>query len=111
MRCTRRRRYREQGREGEGVGRAAQAAVMSELGHWPASDSRICGGSLLGGIIYDRSVTEIQTAIVELPFEELANLLDWIEEYRSDAWDRQTAQDVEAGRFDALRQRVREQHR
>jgi hypothetical protein len=55
------------------------------------------------------SVTEIQTAIIELPSEELANLLEWIKEYRSDAWDRQIAQDVEAGRFDALRQRVREQ--
>ena len=55
------------------------------------------------------SVKEIQTAIVELPQEELVNLLDWIEEYRSDQWDRQIAQDVESGRFDALRQRVREQ--
>ena len=55
------------------------------------------------------SVKEIQTAIIELPPGELANLLEWIEEYRADAWDRQIAQDVEAGRFDALRQRVREQ--
>ena len=55
------------------------------------------------------SVQEIQTAIVELPKEELANLLGWIEEYRADLWDRQIAQDVEAGRFDALRQRVQEQ--
>ncbi len=55
------------------------------------------------------SVKEIQTAIVELPQEELANLLDWMEEYRAEQWDRQIAQDVEAGRFDALRQRVREQ--
>ena len=55
------------------------------------------------------SVQEIQTAIVELPPGELQNLLEWIEEYRSDAWDRQIAQDVETGRFDALRERVREQ--
>ena len=55
------------------------------------------------------SVKEIQTAIVGLPQEELANLLDWIEEYRFDQWDRQIAQDVESGNFDALRQRVREQ--
>jgi len=55
------------------------------------------------------SVQEIQTAIVELPQGELANLLEWIEEFRSDEWDRQIAQDVEAGRFDALWQRVREQ--
>ncbi len=55
------------------------------------------------------SVKEIQTAIVELPPGELVSLLEWIEEFQSDEWDRQIAQDVEAGRFDALRQRVREQ--
>jgi len=55
------------------------------------------------------SVKEIQTAIVELPPGELAGFLEWIEEFRADAWDEQIARDVEAGRFDALRQRVREQ--
>ncbi len=55
------------------------------------------------------SVQDIQTAIAELPAGELDSLIAWIEEYRADAWDRQIAQDVDAGRFDALRQRVREQ--
>lgn len=55
------------------------------------------------------SVQEIQTAVRELPPGELDDLIEWIEEYRADAWDRQIARDVEAGRFDALRQRVREQ--
>lgn len=55
------------------------------------------------------SVKEIQTAIVELLPGELVSLLEWIEEFRSEEWDRQVAQDVEAGRFDAARQRVREQ--
>ncbi len=55
------------------------------------------------------SVKEIQSAITELPAGELSALLEWIEEYRAEAWERQIAQDVEAGRFDALRQRVREQ--
>jgi len=55
------------------------------------------------------SVKEIQSAIVELPRKELASLLEWIEEFRSYQWERQIGQDVDAGRFDALRQRVREQ--
>ncbi len=55
------------------------------------------------------SVRDIQTAIAELPPGELADLMEWMEEHRSDAWDRQIAQDAEAGRFEALRQRVREQ--
>lgn len=57
------------------------------------------------------SVRDIQAAITELPPGELDSLMEWIEEYRADAWDRQIAQDVEAGRFDALRERVREQRR
>ena len=55
------------------------------------------------------SVRDIQTAIAELPPGELADLMQWIEEYQAEAWDRQIARDAEAGRFEALRQRVREQ--
>ena len=55
------------------------------------------------------SVQDIQAAIAELPEVELESLIAWIEEYRAEAWDRQIAQDVEAGRFDALRERVRQQ--
>lgn len=55
------------------------------------------------------SVQDIQTAIAELPAGEIESLLAWIEEYRADAWDRQIERDVEAGRFDALRERVRGQ--
>lgn len=57
------------------------------------------------------SVQDIQTAITQLPAWELESLMDWIEEYRAEAWDRQISQDVEAGRFDALRERVREQRK
>lgn len=55
------------------------------------------------------SVQDIQTAIAELPLGELESLIEWIEGYRADAWDRQIEWDVEAGRFDALRERVRGQ--
>jgi hypothetical protein len=57
------------------------------------------------------SVQDIQTAIAELPAGEVDALLEWIEEYRAEAWDRQIARDVEAGRFDALRERVRQQRK
>lgn len=55
------------------------------------------------------SVQEIQTAIAELPADEIDALMEWIDEYRAEAWDNQIARDVEAGRFDALRERVRQQ--
>ena len=40
------------------------------------------------------SVEEIQSAIVDLPSEEFATLLEWIEEYRAETWDRQNAQKI-----------------
>ena len=38
------------------------------------------------------NVEEIQSAIVELPSEELTTLLEWIEKYRAETWDRQIGQ-------------------
>ncbi len=55
------------------------------------------------------SVQEIETVIAELPPTELAELTQWFEEFQADAWDRQIARDVKAGRFDAIIQRVNEQ--
>lgn len=37
--------------------------------------------------------------------------MEWIEELKSDAWDRQIAQNAKAGRFGAFRQRVRDQRK
>ena len=67
------------------------------------------GGLAFIGYNLNMSVKEIEKALIELPPGELDALLERIEEYRADAWDRQIAQDVEAGRFDTLRERVREQ--
>jgi len=55
------------------------------------------------------SVKEIEKAIAELPPPELADLAKWFEEFQEDAWDHQIAQDVKAGRFEAILQRVEEQ--
>lgn len=55
------------------------------------------------------SVLEIQTAIVELPPGELEDLIEWIEEYGSNSWDRQIEHDAEAGSVEALRRRVQDQ--
>ena len=55
------------------------------------------------------SITEIKTSIAQLPPTELADLTEWFEEFQEDAWDRQIAKDVKAGRFEAIFQRVDEQ--
>jgi hypothetical protein len=45
---------------------------------------------------------EIETAIAQLPASEVAKLAEWFEEYQARVWDQRLAQDVEAGRLDAL---------
>ena len=67
-----------------------------------------CGGRLVGynGVM---SITEIKTIISQLPPADLADLTEWFEEFQEDAWDRQIANDVKAGRFEAIFQRVEEQ--
>ena len=46
------------------------------------------------------SITEIKTSISQLPPTDLADLTEWFEEFQEDAWDRQIANDVKAGRFE-----------
>jgi len=48
------------------------------------------------------SVTEIEAAIAELPNEELAELINWLESHHAGIWDKQIEDDLEAGRLDAL---------
>ena len=55
------------------------------------------------------SVQEIEAVISQLPPTDLAELAQWFGEFQADAWDRQIAQDVRAGRFDAILKRVDEQ--
>jgi hypothetical protein len=55
------------------------------------------------------SITEIKTEISQLPPADLMDLAEWLEEYQADAWDRQIARDVKAGRFEAILQKVNEQ--
>jgi len=52
---------------------------------------------------------QIKAAITQLPPSELADLFDWLEEFQADAWDRQIAQDVMSGKFEAVLQRVDKQ--
>ena len=55
------------------------------------------------------SVTEIKTIIAQLPPPDLADFAEWFEEFQAETWDRQIANDVKAGRFEAILRRVDEQ--
>ncbi|MBV9959548.1 MAG: hypothetical protein JO360_14075 [Acidobacteria bacterium] len=48
------------------------------------------------------TIKEIESAIAQLPPSELAELARWFEEFQASVWDEQLAQDVKAGRLDAL---------
>lgn len=55
------------------------------------------------------TLNQVKAAIAQLPPPELADLADWLEEFQADAWDRQIARDVKAGKSEAIFQRVDEQ--
>lgn len=55
------------------------------------------------------SITEIETAITQLPAEEVDKLMSWLEEYHASIWDKQIADDLDAGKFDNLLQEVEEE--
>jgi hypothetical protein len=48
------------------------------------------------------SVTEIESAIAQLPKKDFAELMAWLQEYRERAWDDQIEDDLAAGRLDAI---------
>lgn len=48
------------------------------------------------------SIREIETAITQLPTDELIELVTWLDEYYAKVWEQQIERDLEAGRLDAL---------
>ncbi|MDX6443073.1 MAG: hypothetical protein QOH71_147 [Blastocatellia bacterium] len=56
------------------------------------------------------SVTEIQAAITELTSDDLANLMKWLDDYQAKLWEQQIAEDLEAGRLDAVLAEVDEEY-
>lgn len=48
------------------------------------------------------SVTEIQAAITELTSDDLADLMNWLNDYQAELWDKQIDEDLQAGRLDAV---------
>lgn len=55
------------------------------------------------------TVQEIQKAILMLPDQDRRKLFDWIDEQEEVEWDEQIARDLDAGKLDALLDRVRDE--
>jgi hypothetical protein len=52
------------------------------------------------------SLPEIEIAIAKLPKTEARKLLEWLQVYLDDAWDRQIEADIKLGRLNSLLQRA-----
>jgi len=50
----------------------------------------------------ERTVEEIETAVAQLPEDQLRQFRTWYGKFDSEAWDEQIEKDVSAGRLDAL---------
>lgn len=56
------------------------------------------------------SLQEIEAAITKLPVRELSQLATWFQEHHHDVWDRQIADDLDAGRLDNLLAEVEQEY-
>jgi hypothetical protein len=55
------------------------------------------------------SVEELQSAVSQLPTEELDRFSRWFEEFLAERWDRRIEADILAGRLDAAGRRADEE--
>jgi len=55
------------------------------------------------------SVEELQSAVAQLPAEELDRFSRWLEEFLAEQWDRRIEADILAGRLDAAGRRADEE--
>jgi UTP:GlnB (protein PII) uridylyltransferase len=52
------------------------------------------------------TLTEIETAIKQLPKKEIKQLAQWIQDYADDIWDQQMETDLASGKLDQLIKKV-----
>jgi hypothetical protein len=52
------------------------------------------------------SVDELQSAVAQLPSEDLDRFSQWFEEFLAEQWDRRIESDISAGRLDAAGRRA-----
>jgi hypothetical protein len=52
------------------------------------------------------TVQEIERAISQLPFDDLARFREWFDEFDAKAWDKQFEADVRSGKLDKLANRA-----
>lgn len=48
------------------------------------------------------NITEIKTAVAQLSQNELAELVEWLDEFQESLWDRQIEEDLTTGKLNHL---------
>jgi len=48
------------------------------------------------------SLTELKTAVMQLLPDQLAELLNWLDEFQESQWDRQIEEDFKSGKLNHL---------
>ena len=67
----------------------------------------VAGGAAVGCNIM--SIEELQSAVAQLPAEELDRFSRWFEEFLAEQWDRRIEADILAGRLDTAGRRADEE--
>ena len=49
-------------------------------------------------------ITEIKAAVTQLSPPELAEFVEWLDEFQESLWDKQIEEDLKAGKLDGLTQ-------
>ena len=57
------------------------------------------------------SIAEIESAITQLPANDFAELMVWLQNYHEQMWDRQIEDDLETGHLDKLLAEVDSEHK
>ena len=52
------------------------------------------------------TLQELESAVSQLPADQLTAFARWFEEYLADAWDRRIEADIQAGRLDEAARRA-----
>ena len=61
-------------------------------------------------VIRQMGIKQIEKAIAQLPAEDLAELMSWLEDYHAQIWDKRIEEDLDAGRLDALLDEVDQEY-
>lgn len=48
------------------------------------------------------NLQQLESAIRQLPRDDVATLLEWLREFHAQQWEQQIAEDLDAGRLDAV---------